>query len=94
MTMRPWRKTASTELELRAKGTALYYRYQFRRVITPISDAGYYVIVPDYRGAGESTKPSQDQAIFTKAIMAEDMYILLTENLKITEKVHVVGHDM
>ena len=68
--------------------------YQFRRVITPISDAGYHVIAPDYRGAGDSTKPSQYQAVFTKDIMAEDLHLLLTEHLKITEKVHVVGHDM
>ncbi|KAK3708171.1 hypothetical protein LTR37_011675 [Vermiconidia calcicola] len=68
--------------------------YQFRRVITPISDAGYHVIVPDYRGAGDSTKPSQLEAVFTKKLMAEDLHILLTEHLKITENVHVVGHDI
>lgn len=65
--------------------------YQFRRVITPISNAGYHVIVPDYRGAGESTKPSQEQAVFTKAVMAEDLHLLLTQHLNITEKVHIVG---
>lgn len=31
--------------------------YQFRHVINPISDAGYRVITPDYRGAGQSSKP-------------------------------------
>ncbi|KAK3708294.1 hypothetical protein LTR37_011559 [Vermiconidia calcicola] len=68
--------------------------YQFRHVITPLSNAGYHVIVPDYRGAGESTKTSQYEAVFTKDVMAADLHILLTEKMGITEKVHVVGHDI
>lgn len=68
--------------------------YQFRRVINPISDAGYHVIVPDYRGAGQSSKPPLYSAGFTKSLMAEDLHILLTKHLGITDKVHVVGHDM
>ncbi|KAJ9620607.1 hypothetical protein H2203_007814 [Taxawa tesnikishii (nom. ined.)] len=36
--------------------------YQFRHVITPFSDAGYRVIAPDYRGAGESSKPRDGEA--------------------------------
>ena len=63
-------------------------------MITPLSDAGYHVVVPDYRGAGDSTKPSQFEAVFTKKVMAGDLHILLTEHLKIGEGVHVVGHDM
>lgn len=68
--------------------------YQFRHVITPLSDAGYHVIVPDYRGAGDSTKPSQAEAIFTKDVMAADLYVLVTGYLGIKDKIHVVGHDM
>lgn len=68
--------------------------YQFRHVITPLSDAGYHVIAPDYRGAGDSTKPAQAEAVFTKDVMSRDLYVLLTEKMGIKEKIHVVGHDM
>ncbi len=68
--------------------------YQFRRVITPLSDAGYHIIVPDYRGAGDSTKPSQYEAVFTKAVMAGDLRILVRKVEGVQGKVHVVGHDM
>lgn len=65
--------------------------YQFRHVITPISDAGYRVIAPDYRGAGKSSKPT---AGYTKTQMAEDLHILIQSHLGIKEKIHVVGHDI
>jgi len=65
--------------------------YQFRRVITPLSDAGYCIIAPDYRGAGESSKPWTG---YTKDIMARDLYRLVTEHEGVKEKVHVVGHDI
>lgn len=68
--------------------------YQFRHVITPLSDAGYHVIVPDYRGAGDSTKPAQAEAVFTKDVMAQDLFVLIWGHLNIKEKIHVVGHDM
>lgn len=87
-------------LEMEEKGTILLIHgfpqtwYQFRRVITPLSDAGYHVIVPDYRGAGDSTKPAQYEAVFTKAVMAEDLRILVREIEGVKGKLHVVGHDM
>jgi pimeloyl-ACP methyl ester carboxylesterase len=65
--------------------------YQFRHVITPISDAGYRVIAPDYRGAGQSSKPKDG---YNKMQMAEDLHILVTQHLDIKDKVHVVGHDI
>lgn len=65
--------------------------YQFRRVITPLSDAGFRIIAPDYRGAGGSTKPWDG---YDKNSMARDMHVLLTDVLGITEPVHVVGHDI
>ncbi|KAK5121386.1 hypothetical protein LTR85_005218 [Meristemomyces frigidus] len=80
-----------------SKGTILLIHgfpqtaYQFRRVITPLSDAGYHVIVPDYRGAGESSKPWDG---YTKDIMARDLHTLVTEHEGIKDKVHVVGHDI
>ena len=64
--------------------------YQFRHVITPFAKAGYRVLAPDYRGAGASSKSASG---FTKTIMAEDILLLLDE-LRITERVYLVGHDI
>jgi pimeloyl-ACP methyl ester carboxylesterase len=80
-----------------SKGTILLIHgfpqtsYQFRHVITPLSDAGYRVIAPDYRGAGQSSKPLTG---YNKMQMAEDLHILVKSYLGITEKIHVVGHDI
>lgn len=65
--------------------------YQFRHVITPLSNAGYRIIAPDYRGAGQSSKPALG---YTKTQMAEDLHLLITSHLGITSKIHVVGHDI
>jgi pimeloyl-ACP methyl ester carboxylesterase len=65
--------------------------YQFRHVITPLSDAGYRVIAPDYRGAGQSSKPL---AGYQKTQMAEDLHILIQSHINIKEKIHVIGHDI
>ena len=67
--------------------------YQFRHVITPLADAGYRVIAPDYRGAGDSSRPRNG---YTKTILAQDLHELLTLHLHLdkNEKVHVVGHDI
>jgi pimeloyl-ACP methyl ester carboxylesterase len=65
--------------------------YQFRYVITPLSEAGYRIIAPDYRGAGHSSHPRDG---YEKSIMAADLHTLLVEHLKIKEPVHVVGHDI
>ncbi|RMZ70034.1 soluble epoxide hydrolase [Pyrenophora seminiperda CCB06] len=65
--------------------------YQFRHVITPLSDAGYHVIAPDYRGAGQSSKPLTG---YQKTQMAEDLHILIQSHFGIKEKIHVVGHDI
>ncbi|KAH7087457.1 Alpha/Beta hydrolase protein [Paraphoma chrysanthemicola] len=83
--------------QIKTKGTILLIHgfpqtsYQFRHVIAPLSDAGYRVIAPDYRGAGQSSKPSNG---YEKANMAEDLYRLVQEHLDIKEKIHVVGHDI
>jgi len=65
--------------------------YQFRHVISEFAKAGYRVIAPDYRGAGQSSKPQRG---YHKTQMAEDLYILIKDHLKIQKKVHVVGHDI
>ncbi|KAJ4266187.1 hypothetical protein NW762_004168 [Fusarium torreyae] len=64
--------------------------YQFRKVIGPISSAGYRVITPDYRGAGYSHRT---QTGFTKTAMAADIVGLL-DHLGIKDPVHIVGHDI
>ena len=85
--------TPSAEL----KGTILLIHgfpqtsYQFRHVIDPLSDAGYRVIAPDYRGAGQSSKPLTG---YQKTQMAEDLHILIQTHFGIEEKIHVVGHDI
>ncbi|KAF2726561.1 alpha/beta-hydrolase [Polyplosphaeria fusca] len=65
--------------------------YQFRHVIMPLSDAGYRVIAPDYRGAGQSSKPLSG---YTKSQMASDIHTLLHTTLSIPHKIHIVGHDI
>lgn len=50
----------------------------------------YRAIVPDYRGAGLSSKPN---GCFTKSAMAGD-FVQLLDNLSISEPIHVVGHDI
>ncbi|KAJ4296398.1 hypothetical protein N0V90_006443 [Kalmusia sp. IMI 367209] len=76
---------------LDGKRKKLSGKESFRHVITPLSDAGYHVLAPDYRGAGKSSKPLTG---YTKSQLAEDLHILLHVNLGIKEKVHIVGHDI
>lgn len=65
--------------------------YQFRHVTVPLAEAGYRVIVPDYRGAGYSSHPPDG---YTKDVLAQDLYKLVTEHVGIKEPIHVVGHDI
>ena len=65
--------------------------YQFREVIPPLAAAGYYVLAPDYRGAGYSSKPPDG---YTKKQMSTDLYKLVTEHVGVKDKVHLVGHDI
>lgn len=65
--------------------------YQFRHVVPSLASAGYRVLAPDYRGAGYSSKPPSG---YTKASLATDLHTLVTEHLKIKEKIHIVGHDI
>lgn len=79
-----------------SKGTVLLVHgfpqtsYQFRRIITPLSDKGYHVVAPDYRGAGASSKPWNG---YTKQSMATDLHTLM-QKLGHTDKIHLVGHDI
>ena len=65
--------------------------YQFRHVIIPFAEAGYRVIAPDYRGAGYSSCPPDG---YTKDVLAQDLYKLVTEHVGVKEPIHVVGHDI
>ena len=67
--------------------------YQFRKVIPGLSKAGYRVVVPDYRGAGGSSKPMK-LAGYRKTQMATDLQRLIHGHLGIKGRVHVVGHDI
>ena len=67
--------------------------HQFRHVIPPLASAGYRIIAPDYRGAGYSSKPASPEG-YTKAVLAQDLYKLITEHLGIEDNIHVVGHDI
>ncbi|KAJ9648304.1 hypothetical protein H2199_001157 [Coniosporium tulheliwenetii] len=64
--------------------------YQFRHVVTPLANAGYRIIAPDYRGAGQSSRPASG---YTKTVMASDL-IALMSHLETTSKIHIVGHDI
>jgi pimeloyl-ACP methyl ester carboxylesterase len=48
--------------------------YAWRKVVPPLTDAGYQVVVPDYRGAGASTKPRDG---YDKWTMAGDLHRLV-----------------
>jgi pimeloyl-ACP methyl ester carboxylesterase len=64
---------------------------QWHRVIPPLVDAGFRVVAPDYRGAGQSWRPPGG---YDKRTMAGDIHRLLREHLRIEDPVAVVGHDI
>lgn len=55
--------------------------YQWRHVITPLAYAGYRVIAPDYRGAGESSHPKSGYDKFT---VADDLHKVVHDHLRRT----------
>ncbi|MEN8584742.1 alpha/beta hydrolase [Burkholderia sp. RS01] len=65
--------------------------YAWRRMIKPLTMAGYKLIIPDYRGAGSSSKPT---AGYDKWTMAQDLHELVHTHLEVREPVAVVGHDV
>ncbi|KAI6789771.1 hypothetical protein KC353_g216 [Hortaea werneckii] len=89
---------ADTSTNIKPRGTVLLIHgfpetsYQWRAVIPTLTASGHRVLAPDYRGAGESSKSTNDEG-FTKASMAADM-IMLLDSKGVDEKVHVVGHDI
>ena len=90
-----------------AKGTLLLIHgfpqtwWQWHHVIQPFSDAGYRVIAPDYRGAGNSQAPPSNAGFaggkgggYTKLVLADDLHTLVHDILGIHSPVHVIGHDI
>src|SRR3954452_8670498 len=82
--------------------------WQWRHVIEPFAEAGDRVVAPDYRGAGNSSRPRSDrghpaevrdaatlaQGGYTKWEMAEDVHLLLHDHLGLTEPAFVLGLDI
>ncbi len=65
--------------------------YAWRRVVPRLVAAGLRVVLPDYRGAGGSSKPPGG---YDKHSMAGDLHALLDDHLGLTGPVTVVGHDI
>jgi pimeloyl-ACP methyl ester carboxylesterase len=65
--------------------------HAWRKVVPTLVAAGYQVVVPDYRGAGASTKPRDG---YDKWTMAGDLHHLVRNELGIDEPLSVVGHDL
>jgi pimeloyl-ACP methyl ester carboxylesterase len=66
-------------------------RHAWRLVLEPLAEAGYRVIAPDYRGAGDSNKPRDG---YDKWTMAGDIHTLVHDVLEVEGPVSVVGHDL
>jgi pimeloyl-ACP methyl ester carboxylesterase len=65
--------------------------WEWRFVIPKLVEAGFRVVVPDYRGAGDSWRPVSG---YDKRTMAADIYKLLKLHLKIEKPVIMAGHDI
>lgn len=66
-------------------------RYEWRKVVRPLVEAGYRLIMPDYRGAGASSKPRDGYDSWT---MSADIHALVRDALGVDEPVSLVGHDV
>jgi pimeloyl-ACP methyl ester carboxylesterase len=65
--------------------------YAWRHAIPLLVTAGYRVVAPDYRGAGNSSHPLDG---YDKQSMAGDIYHLVQHHLGITRPIVLVGHDI
>lgn len=64
---------------------------EWRHTMPLFAEAGFRVIAVDYRGAGNSSKPSSG---YDKQTMASDIRALLVEHLDVREPSVLVGHDI
>jgi pimeloyl-ACP methyl ester carboxylesterase len=65
--------------------------WEWHRAIPDLVAAGFRVVVPDYRGAGHSSRPLGG---YDKLTMAGDIHRLLRDHLKISGPLAMVGHDI
>jgi len=64
--------------------------WEFRYIIEPLHSDGWFVVAPDYRGAGGSSKPESG---YDKQTMAGDIKALL-DHLGVMNPITLVGHDL
>lgn len=64
--------------------------WEWRHVIEPLRAEGWFVVAPDYRGAGGSSKPVSG---YDKQTMAGDIKALL-RHLGVRKPITLVGHDL
>jgi pimeloyl-ACP methyl ester carboxylesterase len=62
----------------------------WRKVVAPLTSAGYRLVMPDLRGAGGSSRPIEG---YDKATLARDLAGLL-DDLGVEQPAAVVGHDI
>jgi len=65
--------------------------WEWHKIIPGLVEAGYRVVAPDYRGAGDSWRPLGG---YDKRTMAEDIHRLLRQHAGVAGPVAVVGHDI
>jgi pimeloyl-ACP methyl ester carboxylesterase len=65
--------------------------WEWHRTIEPLTAAGFHVVAPDYRGAGDSWRPLGG---YDKRTMAGDIHRLLLEHVGMAAPVAMVGHDI
>jgi pimeloyl-ACP methyl ester carboxylesterase len=65
--------------------------HAWRHLMTPLVQAGYRVIAPDYRGAGHSSRPLTG---YDKRTMAMDIHDLVRDALGISGPIVLAGHDI
>jgi pimeloyl-ACP methyl ester carboxylesterase len=65
--------------------------HAWRKVVPILVAAGYQVVLPDYRGAGASTKPRDG---YDKWTMAGDPHNLVRNELGVDGPISIVGHDL
>jgi pimeloyl-ACP methyl ester carboxylesterase len=65
--------------------------WEWRRVMPALADAGFRVVAPDYRGAGDSQRTPGG---YDKRTMAADLHRLLHRHLQIEDPIILVGHDI
>ncbi|MDA0182961.1 alpha/beta hydrolase [Solirubrobacter phytolaccae] len=65
--------------------------WEWHHVIGAFAEAGFRVVAPDYRGAGNSWKPAGG---YDKRTMAGDIRHLVRETLRIDGPIALAGHDI